>query len=173
MKLNKLREWNENGFLQAAIDGNLQVKVKDDWKDVINIYYDIDTRYEYRIKPNFEIGDLVKIEGGSILPIIGVYDNYIHIQSINTVFEVKKASVVKVKQILKPHTFETAVKDCAENGFDLKYGSNKYDTFKITDLLDSLFYIERNLGPIRYTDFKEYKFPNNKPFCQVEYEECT
>jgi hypothetical protein len=182
MKISELREWNSNGLLQAAIDGNLQVKIKNDWIerdwfDVENCY-NIDMNYEYRIKPKFQIGDLVRLKNNQynlycvVETEILDFPKAIGVEKNGFKFFFTEDEIVKVRKVLKPHTFETAVKDCAENGFDLKYGNNAYDTFKITNLLDSLFYIEGKLSPVRYTDFKEYKFHNGKPFCQVEYEEC-
>ena len=177
MNIQTLKKWKENGLLEAALDGKLQVKIFENWKNIgnaggMNVWlsvaitsgFDLKSSYDYRIKPEFECGDIIKTKLGDIYTVLCVFDKHLHLQSKSLTIEVEIDSVVKVKRILKPHTFETAVKDCAENGFETREG------FKITTLKTSFFYV--NEGYREYSDPYLY-FPNDKPFCQVEYEECT
>jgi hypothetical protein len=156
-----MREWKEKGFIDALLEGNLQVN-KGKWQDIKNGNFELSSLCEYRIKPRFEVGDLVKT-AGEIFQVFCVQDEYIHLITKGGTIAVHEDVVWKVKKVLKPHTFETAVKDCAENGFELK-GSNK-----ITGLRTDYFYVYGMAK--RYTD-DYFHYPNDKPFCQVEYEEC-
>jgi hypothetical protein len=157
-----LRKWKENGFIDALLDEKLQVYKNNDWKTIINDGFELDINSKYRIKPKFEVGDLVKT-AGEIFTVFCVQDEYIHLTTKNGTIAVHQDVVWKVKKVLKPHTFETAVKDCAENGFELK-GNNK-----ITGLGMSYFYV---CGIAQSYNDNYFHFPNDKPFCQVEYEEC-
>ena len=164
MNIQTLKKWKENGLLEAALDSKLQVKLFEVWQNINNEKYELNPSYHYRIKPEFECGDIVKTKLGDIYTVLCVFDKHLHLLGNSITFKAEIDSVVKVKRILKPHTFETAVKDCAENGFETREG------FKITTLKTSFFYV--NEGYREYSDPYLY-FPNDKPFCQVEYEECT
>jgi hypothetical protein len=161
-----LRKWKDNGFLDALLDGKLQVNKgnSDSWGDITNDGFELNNDYKYRIKPKFEVGDLVKTQGtvGKISTYDGLkyqVDDLIN----NNHFLINDGSdFVKVRRILKPHTFETAVKDCAENDLELMSG-------KITGLTQNMFYLD---GMRMYYNGDYFYFLNNKPFCQVEYEEC-
>ena len=177
MNIQTLKKWKENGLLEAALDGKLQVKIFENWKNIgnaggMNVWlsvaitsgFDLKSSYDYRIKPEFECGDIIKTKLGDIYTVLCVFDKHLHLQSKSLTIEVEIDSVVKVKRILKPHTFETAVKDCAENGFELK------DSNTITGLKDCCFWVNGCIDYYKNTTC--YSFPNDKPFCQVEYEEC-
>lgn len=74
------------------------------------------------LKPQFKEGDLVKVKSLNKIGIVdGLGKKDIQIRSDTpSLIQVPYSDVVRVQEILKPHTFETAVKALAEHGFELK-----------------------------------------------------
>lgn len=146
MDREKAKALLENGILQAYADGKtIEVASGDGWlAEQKELRFDCEPS-AYRVKPEskFKKGDLVKSihsdEVGcvedveSFLPHIKIkYGCYVSFQRME--------DITHVERITKPHTFETAVKACAEHGFDIFHDGKHRKIIGLKD--DIVFWVE-------------------------------
>jgi hypothetical protein len=176
----------ENGVLQAYANGEIvQIKIKrnNEWETWHEYNFDDEPEcYRIKPKPQFKEGDLVKsIVNGRIGTVVGIVPIGVQINHLGDSRSFPSCAsihhpniLVHVKKVQKSHTFETAVKACAEHGFELKKDTEKRILLGLHAL--KCYWItahpDNNVqGSSEYQCLMFWSHKNGTPFAQIKYEE--
>jgi hypothetical protein len=173
----------ESGVLQAFADGKeieFWNSVVKEWQTVIQSTF-ISPPEQYRVKPKPKYcpGDFVRVKGFA-----GVYkvmsrrkDDYYICQNVYTgvdLYEFDK-TLTPVRQVLTPHTFETALKAVAEKGDKLL--ANRSVGIIVALNKNYIQIVPEGEPPsfgldFSYAEAQKFQFASdNSPFAQVTYED--
>lgn len=173
------KEFLDAGIFQAYAEGKeIEYLCSDDVWEIVTNYHFSYLPHRYRIKAEFQIGDLVREKDSlTISKVIDLEDCRIIIEALdcpgrNTGYDHKQ--LVHVKETRTPFTIRDAVKAINKHGFNLKR-INPHNTLYIEK-------ITRDGVHVKYTDnrsafyiyqegLKYLTFTNETPFCNITYED--